>query len=272
LFTFIFVIDNGADEGGDVEYQMEMMKLLSHMNIDNNVVGWYQSMYMGTVCTNDVIDFQYSFQTSEDLAGNSVVLMYDPIQTKKGSLCIKAYRLSDKFLQLKQSKNNDYIKPAEIFEELPVRVKNSGHISAYLRCLEDSRQDDIDENFYEPLSLVASDSYAEKHMELLSSWIDDLVMESGRLHSHAKMTGKPRMEYIRWLAKRRQENFERSENGETLLSTRLEDSGVKPIPDPQNRLDPLLDVEQIERYCSQLNAHVDSTLTKVMVSSLLASK
>ena len=85
------------DDYDDQLYQIEMMKMLGQMNYDNNVVGWYQSSYCGAICTNDVILQQQQYQTSEDLAGNTVVLIYDPHQTKKGGLCIKAFRLSDKF-------------------------------------------------------------------------------------------------------------------------------------------------------------------------------
>ena len=51
---------DGVEDLDGAEYQIEMMKMLRDVNIDNNCVGWYQSMYMGTVCTNDVVTYQYS--------------------------------------------------------------------------------------------------------------------------------------------------------------------------------------------------------------------
>lgn len=240
--------------------------MLGTVNVDNNVVGWYQSTYLGTICTNDVIEFQNSFQSSEELAGNSVVIMYDPAQTKKGGLVIKAYRLSDRFLSLKHSKSNEFIKPSDIFDELPVRIKNTGHVSAFIRCLQDSHREELDCNF-DPLSLGGSDSTTEKHLELVSTWLDDLVFEQTKFQQYAKVSTKNRQDHIRWYAKRRQENQERRENGEPLLSIRFEDSGLKPIPETPARLDPLLAIGQLDRYCTQLNEHVDTTFNKLLVTA-----
>jgi translation initiation factor 3 subunit H len=55
---------DGGEEGSASEltgeaYQIEMMKMLEKVNVDNNCVGWYQSMYLGTMCTADVVGYQY---------------------------------------------------------------------------------------------------------------------------------------------------------------------------------------------------------------------
>ena len=79
--------DNGTrdssvtDSSGKVDdidgndYQMEMMKMLREFNVDNNCVGWYQSMYLGTMFTADVIACQYSYQSAEELSDNTIVIM-----------------------------------------------------------------------------------------------------------------------------------------------------------------------------------------------------
>ena len=66
----------GANQEDGREYQTEMMKRLRDMNIDDNCVGWYQSTYLGTNHSNDVLGYQYSFQTSDELADNTAVIMY----------------------------------------------------------------------------------------------------------------------------------------------------------------------------------------------------
>ena len=57
------------------DYQMEMMKMLRDVNVDNNCVGWYQSMYLGTMYTPDVISCQYSYQSAEELFDNTIAIM-----------------------------------------------------------------------------------------------------------------------------------------------------------------------------------------------------
>jgi translation initiation factor 3 subunit H len=253
-------------ETDDVQYQVDMMKMLGSVNVDNNVVGWYQSTYLGTICTADVIDFQLGFQCSEELAGNSVVIMYDPVQSNKGSISIKAYRLSDRFVNLKMKRRNDFIKPEDIFEEIPVRIKNTGHNSAYLRCLQDSHKEELNTNS-ETLSMAGTEGQVEQHFELVGKWLDDLVNEQYRFQKFAKDNSKSRQDHIRWMEKRLKENAERKENGETLLNDKFSDSGLRVIPDAPSRGEPLLYINQLDRYCNQINDHVDSSFHKLFVSS-----
>merc|ERR1719253_927693 len=42
------------------EFQLEMMKMLREVNVDNNCVGWYQSMYLGTHSTSSLLENQLS--------------------------------------------------------------------------------------------------------------------------------------------------------------------------------------------------------------------
>lgn len=66
-----------------VQYQMEMMRSLRHVNIDHLHVGWYQSTYYGSFVTRALLDSQFSYQHAIE---ESVVLIYDPIKTAQGSL------------------------------------------------------------------------------------------------------------------------------------------------------------------------------------------
>lgn len=275
-YSFPIPKENGGRKGGNVEdldgneYQIEMMKMLRDVNIDNNCVGWYQSMYLGTICTNDVVGYQYSYQSSEELSNNSVVVMYDPIQSQRGVLVLKAFRLTDKFIELRKNKSNQFIKPAEILEELPLKIRNVGHVSAFLRCLQDSHIKELDCDF-DALSMNKEQEYAEKHLELLSGLMDDLVGEQIRFQKFSSSNAKTRQEHIRWLSKTVQENNEAKERGEYEMSTRLEDSGLKPMGEAPPRNDPLIILGQIDRYCNQINEHVDSTIHKLMLTSHLNS-
>lgn len=262
----------GADDSDDVQYQIDMMKMLGAVNVENNVVGWYQSMYLGTIYTNEVIEFQHSFQVSEELAhaANSIVIMYDPAQSKKGSLVIKAYRLTDRFLALKRSRSNEFIKPSDIFDELPVKIRSVGHVSAFVRCLKDSHREELDCSF-DSLTLSGADSQTEKHLELMATWLDDIVGEQQRFQQHAKQSTRFRNEHVRWYEKRKRENQERHKDGQALLPLKFDESGLKPVPEAPPRLENLLSIGQLDRYCSQLNEHVDGTLNKLLVTSQIAS-
>jgi translation initiation factor 3 subunit H len=248
------------------EYQIEMMKMLRDVHMDNNCVGWYQSSFMETIYTNDVISYQYSYQCSDELSDNSVVIMYDPIQSRKGYLVVKAFRLSEEFIKLKKNKSNAFIKPSSILQELPVRIKNGAHISAFLRCFGDTNKSLIDSDF-DSLSMATSDMYLEKRLELVSGWIEDLVQEQQKFQAHAKVIAKPRMDHIRWLNKVTHDNIDRREGGEELLSTNLETSGLRPLPDAPTRTEPLLMIGQLDRYCSQITSDALTTSSKLFITA-----
>ena len=44
------------------KYQEEMMRMLRDVNVDNNCVGWYQSMNMGIYSTSSLLENQLSYQ------------------------------------------------------------------------------------------------------------------------------------------------------------------------------------------------------------------
>lgn len=56
-----------------VQYQMEMMRSLRHVNIDHLHVGWYQSTLYGSFVSRALLDSQFSYQHAIE---ESVVLIY----------------------------------------------------------------------------------------------------------------------------------------------------------------------------------------------------
>lgn len=55
------------------EYQVNMMKCLREVNIDHNVVGWYQSTYMDNFVTFSFLETQFNYQEN---ISQSIVLVY----------------------------------------------------------------------------------------------------------------------------------------------------------------------------------------------------
>uniref|UniRef100_A0A8C1YQB7 Eukaryotic translation initiation factor 3 subunit H n=1 Tax=Cyprinus carpio TaxID=7962 RepID=A0A8C1YQB7_CYPCA len=125
----------------EVQYQMEMMRSLRHVNIDHLHVGWYQSTYYGSFVSRALLDSQFSYQHAIE---ESVVLIYDPIKTAQGSLCLKAYRLTPKLMEICKEKDfsPEGLKKAcigyeHMFEEVPIVIKNSHLINVLLLDLQE---------------------------------------------------------------------------------------------------------------------------------------
>ena len=55
-------------------YQVDMMRCLRDVNVDNNTVGWYQSTYLGSFVTHKLIETQYNYQ--QTFNNKSVVIVH----------------------------------------------------------------------------------------------------------------------------------------------------------------------------------------------------
>jgi translation initiation factor 3 subunit H len=253
-------------EGG--EYQFEMMKMLQKVNIDNNCVGWYTSAYFGSLYNMETVNSQYTYQSAEELTENCVVIMFDPIQTRKGLLIMKAFRLSEKFMEMRKMKLNNFIKPSEILVEIPLIIKNSGHITAFLHCLSESNKEIIDCE-YDILSMVGAEAYAEKSLELMGVMIDELFQEQYKFQQHSRIQSKPRYDYVKMYNKRLIENEDRRENDERELSMNLREFNLKPLPEAPPRGEALVSMGQLSIYCQQMTSQTSANLNKLVLTSHL---
>ena len=218
------------DDDIDEDYQFEMMRMLREVNVDNNCVGWYQSMYLGIYSTASVLENQFSYQT--DVSPNAVCILYDPLQTSNGNFCLKAFRLSDECVEMKKSRKNDFIKPANIFEELPVRCTNPSLATAMLQDWtpkSDIALDRLD---------MSTQPYLEKHLESLCGWVDELAQEQQKFQY-----------YTRHLAR----GNNKSKAGWVA-------------PDAPKRMESLLVTNQIENYCEQMDKYVSGGLGKLFLA------
>lgn len=252
-YSLPFVSDGRAeDENASSELQLEITRMLRDTNVDNECVGWYQSVYYGTTSTPAIVTNQFGYQAGEELSDNSVVLLYDPLRSKKGAVVIKAFRLSDEYIELRRNKSNAFIKPKNIMQELPVKITNSGHSSAFIRCIVDTHPNELN-NEFEVLSMASTEDSLAKHFELMNSCLDDLAGEQLRFQQYSRSIAKIRSEHVKALNKRLQENAERAENGEAPLRTTVEACGQKALPEAPPRVDPLLLLNQANRYSEQIN-------------------
>merc|ERR1711976_206311 len=139
-------VDDEAAALDGHEFQLEMMKMLREVNVDNNCVGWYQSMYLGSYSTSSLVENQLSYQT--DLSPNAVVILYDPMQTSNGNLVLKCYRLTQEAIALKQSGKNSFLDPKKIFEEIPITLSNPSLVRALLHDVADGRHGNYEGETY----------------------------------------------------------------------------------------------------------------------------
>ncbi|XP_046856886.1 eukaryotic translation initiation factor 3 subunit H-like [Xenia sp. Carnegie-2017] len=265
---FPFSQNSEENDEEDIGYQIEMMRHLRSVNIDHLHVGWYQSTYLGAFVNKNLLESQYSYQNS---IAESVVLVYDPLKTSQGILSFKALRLSQKMMHLfadKEFTPNSLTKAGmkhdEMFEEIPLVIKNSNLVNTLL-CK-------LDENLTEPehkdfLSL-ARGNFIEKNVQLLMETVDELAQDTNKFHNHQRNSARQQQQKDAHLAKRKSENQARKERGERPLPEDDILKMFKPLPVP-SRLENLLLSGQADNYCKEINEFASQSFAKLFLSEAL---
>jgi translation initiation factor 3 subunit H len=146
------------------------------------------------------VETQYNYQKA--IGSNSVVIVYDAVQTSKGKLWIKAFRLTAEFMKQYEAcggnMTQETLKYSEVLEEVPIRIHNSGLINAFLF---EQRQAENSTCDFDRLDL-ATNSFLEKNLEFLCEWVDDLSMEMSRFQNYERQSQRQKAEQQRWIQKR----------------------------------------------------------------------
>ncbi|OQS04131.1 eukaryotic translation initiation factor 3 subunit H [Thraustotheca clavata] len=241
------------------EYSMDMMKNLREVNMDNNKVGWYQSAMNSTFATTATIEYQFQYQ--KNLGDNAICIVYDPLETMKGTLSIKAYRLSETFQEQYKTQALKDIRSSNILEEIPIQLNNSEIAQCYLLELQKQSACEFDR-----LDL-ATNTYLENSLQNLSAWADELAQEHYKFQGYERAVAKQRTQIASWLQKRREENKIRQDNGEDLLPE--EDPALfKPLNQP-SRLESLLITKQMNTYCDNINRFAGKSFHKLFLADTL---
>merc|ERR1711871_1908941 len=261
-FRFPSRDDTGDYENDGADYQFDMMRALRDVNVDNNTVGWYHSTYLGSHITEELISTQYNYQEN---IPKCVCLIFDPMKTAQGNLALKAVRLTDAFLKLYKGGefSLDSILKAgvcaeDIFEELPIQVRNSNLIRAFLLQMDSEPKRSLDLD-----SGATSSAFLEKNLECLIDSMDDLAQESSRFQYYQRAQGRHQAQQSGILAKRKQENEQRRRQGLPPLSEDdlATNPAFKALPEP-SRLDALLFNNQIGNFCQQINQYCGQSFNK----------
>lgn len=182
-------------------YSAEMIRMLREVNTDANNVGWYTSANMGNFVNMNVIENQFYYQSQ--LNERTVALVHDVSRSAQGSLSLRAFRLSAKFMaafkenkftseeyvqcpghspnEISRISNTDMnpslqksnMRHPDIFEELPVKLHNSHLITSFLhqlQCPTSSVSTEL------PSSLAALESSPFSQTSTLTPNLDNLSL------------------------------------------------------------------------------------------------
>lgn len=230
------------------KYMQEMMRSLKEVNVDANAVGWYQSAYLGSFVTKEVIETQMQSQQYADQ--NNVFLVYDVSRSTQGVLSLHAFRLSDSFVKayrdggnsgriIAESLAQNHLNPSTIFEELPITIHHSHLLSSFLHNVPvQPSYDDLD---------LSIDPYLEKNVEYMLDSVDDYNYELGNWGYWQRQVGREQSKIQGWISKRKAENATRQTLNQPLLP---EDEWTRlfKMPTEPSRLDGLLAAGQIGIY------------------------
>jgi len=258
------------DDFDEVQYQIEMMKKLREVHVDHLHVGWYQSTYLGSFINRNFVEAQYAYQNSIE---ESVVLVYDPLKTMQGMLSFQAYRLTPTLMELFHNGEKAFTPESlakhgltsnNLFEEVPVVIKNSNLASILLCEIEDSAYIAEKDSF---LSL-ATGSYLEKSVQLLMEGADDLVQDAQKLHNFQRNNSRQLQQIEAHKAKRAAENEQRIKRGEQPLPDEDLSKIFRSIL-PPSRLENVLVNSQIDYFCKQLNEFSSQSFTKFYLAEAI---
>jgi len=251
---------DGGDEGAGLEgheFQLEMMRMLREVNVDNNCVGWYQSMYLGIFSTSSLLENQLSYQT--DLSPNAVVLLFDPMQTSNGNLVLKCFRLTEECVRLKTEGENTFIDPKDIFEEVPVVLTNPGLARALLAevAADEATAAAAADTTFDRLDL-STNPYLEKHLEFLCGWVDDLASEQMKFQYYTRQLARGGAD-----GNKRDSWKNRQKRGSLSASDKERMAEGWAGTDAPRRMESLLISNQIRSYCDQMDKFAGGGLEKL---------
>lgn len=219
-----------AFERQQQQYQRDMMWCVREVNIDHQVVGWYQSTgsQMGSFLSSQWIETQYNYQHN---LSNIVCLVYDPVRTEEGTLSIHAYRLTKDFMEVMRRKDftslgfsQKTVFSSNIIEEVPISLHNTSLINAALVEL-DQADEFCGANDVELSRLSISDKpVLEQSMEFLICDLDTLGKEQSKYSYFMRNLVRSQGQLLDRMRKRRAENKTRAANGE------------EPVPDDDDVL------------------------------------
>ena len=292
--TNAFPFPLGLNEADSDAYQLEMMRHLRTVNVDNNTVGWYQSAYLGTFFDQGLLEAQYTYQRHIPA---SVVVVYDPFQTSKGRLVLKAFRLSDEFMRVfgastagsearpkfsYEEFNKLGLDSSDIFQQVPIKVHNSHLVHGFLYELREEKQNartlvDVDRHWASNLGRVELPvaSFLDKSLNMLGTTIENYSQEQGKFQFFLRALARQKAQQAEYRQKRAAESEARVAAGKEPLYVTEEELARHPLFKPlakPNRLDTYLLSNQIGYYADVVGQVAGLNFQKLYLVEALHKK
>ncbi|KAI8889873.1 hypothetical protein K501DRAFT_328989 [Backusella circina FSU 941] len=284
--TNCFPFPSDGNDDTSAQYQLDMMRCLRAVNVDNNTVGWYRSAHLGNFVDLSLIETQYSYQNS--LSAQSVVLIHDVSKsTAQGNLSIRAFRLTDIFMKAYESKKftteslaKAKLSFSNIFEELPVQIHNSHYVTMMLHNIEMPK---LEADRLRSLSSFTSsnaledakpfspnfdvldlelDPFMQKNLQYLLDCADVQQQELNNYQYWQRSVAREQVKMQAWLTKRKQENVYRAEKGQDPLPEDEVNTLFK-LPAEPSRLDSMILSAQMHNFTKQLNQFAGPSLARL---------
>ena len=256
--------DDGESADGE-GFQMEMVRCLREVNVDSNMVGWYQSTVSGSYQVVEIIDI---FITYLENLERCICIVYDVTAGDSGVPGVKAIRLSDSFVNAYREGSltiekirSKGLSWRDVFVEIPITIHNSPMAVALMAEIQGpSGFSQLD---YDRLGLGVA-PVLEKNLEFLNDCLDDLVGEQNKLSSYHSQLRRYQQQVGQWKLTRRQENQARRAAGEEPLSEDPPEGEFRKPSEP-SQLDNMLLSNQTHAYTAHINAAAAQAVEKLVL-------
>jgi len=239
--------EENHQEDRDV-FMVDMQKSLRDVNVDSNLVGWYQTTQLGQIFSNTtvdtqrtVLDYQYGYQSELRC---SIFLVYDPLLAAIGKPSFKALQMTPQFLSYYAEYKGDGqggnlldIPTKEMFTEIPIYIKSAAIVEAFL--LEWSLMDTSATSQIEALD-TENQVFAERNMQLLIGALDGLAQEQQKLQLYERMLS----------------------SGDKGKGKGKRQQAMQP-----KQLDTMILSREIQNYCKQINDFCGDSFGKLFLLS-----
>jgi len=253
-----------AELDDDIEssnYDMDYLKYIRDKGCDHLQVGWYTSSLHSEMFTRNFLTSMLNFQMS---LAESIVLVYDPLKTAQGMLSFRAFRITQRYLDMVNVRydpesgecpdptleeiRKSKMLSMDIFEEIPVALRTSHLANMLVFDLEERNPINPEKTVLEP----ATSASLERHMKLLDKLVDEVANDSNRFNQYQKMLTKNNQQRQNWITKRKAENESRRQNGQDELPLDEVEKLYK-VPEAPNRVEPMLRTVQLKEYTDSVS-------------------
>jgi translation initiation factor 3 subunit H len=265
--------DDDDDMEASTRNYRDYLKYIRDNGCDHLQVGWYTSSLHSEMFAKDFLSTLLNFQMN---LAESIVLVYDPLKTAQGMLSFRAFRITQRYLDMVKydAESGELDEPTleeirrsklmskDIFEEIPVALKTSHLANMLIFDLEERNPINPEKTVLEP----ATSASLERHMKLLDKLVDEVANDSNRFNQYQKMLTKNSQQRQNWISKRKVENDGRRQNGQDELPLDEVEKLYK-TPEAPNRVEPMLRTIQLQEYTEAVNDLATKSLGKLFITS-----